>query len=75
MLQQAFEGLRLNHRIVRRPDLTLATSDHNVPTTSRKELDEETYIRDAESRLQCRTLDHNSKEHGIRYFGCKLSSL
>src|SRR5215217_2912458 len=32
---QAFEGLRLNERVVRRPDLTIATADHNVPTTDR----------------------------------------
>ena len=32
---QAFEGLRLNNRKVRRPDLTFATMDHNVPTTDR----------------------------------------
>ncbi len=32
---QAFEGLRLTDRIVRRPDLTFATMDHNVPTTDR----------------------------------------
>ncbi|CAG8980143.1 hypothetical protein HYALB_00011676 [Hymenoscyphus albidus] len=66
---QAFESLRINRRHVRRADLTLATSDHNVPTTSRKDLDENSYMRDGQSRLQCRTLEQNAKKHGIRYFG------
>jgi 3-isopropylmalate dehydratase len=72
--QQAFEGLRLNGRQVRRSDLTLATSDHNVPTTSRKDMDESSYIRDAESRLQCRTLKQNAKQHRIRYFDLRSAN-
>jgi 3-isopropylmalate dehydratase len=64
----------LNGRQVRRSDLTLATSDHNVPTTSRKDMDESSYIRDAESRLQCRTLKQNAKQHRIRYFDLRSAN-
>lgn len=56
---QAFEGLRLNNRKVRRPDLTYATMDHNVPTKNRDE------IRDAISRKQMETLRRNCKENHI----------
>jgi 3-isopropylmalate/(R)-2-methylmalate dehydratase large subunit len=56
----AFEGLRTNKRKVRRPDLTLAVADHNVPTTDRAK-----GIEDAESRLQVDTLRQNCKEFGI----------
>ncbi|NDE12574.1 MAG: 3-isopropylmalate dehydratase large subunit, partial [Actinobacteria bacterium] len=48
---QAFDGLRLNSRKVRRPELTLATEDHNVPT-----LDIDKPIADPVSRLQVETL-------------------
>ncbi|MBL8706782.1 MAG: 3-isopropylmalate dehydratase large subunit [Rhodospirillales bacterium] len=51
---QAFEGLKIAGRKVRRPDLTLAVADHNVPTTNRA-----AGIEDAESRLQVETLDDN----------------
>jgi 3-isopropylmalate/(R)-2-methylmalate dehydratase large subunit len=51
---QAFEGLKIAGRKVRRPDLTLAVADHNVPTTNRA-----AGITDAESRLQIETLDDN----------------
>src|SRR2546423_14095780 len=61
---QAFEGLRLAHRKVRRPDLTLAVADHNVPTTP----DRAQGIREPESRLQVETLTENTKEFGIEYF-------
>ena len=44
---QAFEGLRLNNRKVRRPEYTLAVADHNVPTTNRTKA-----IDDEESRIQ-----------------------
>src|ERR671927_1833693 len=59
---QAFDGLRLAGRPVRRPDRTLATADHNVPTdgTPRAEL-----IRDALSRVQVETLERNCAEFGI----------
>ncbi|WP_263249085.1 3-isopropylmalate dehydratase large subunit [Saccharopolyspora rosea] len=58
---QAFEGLRLAGREVRRPDLTLATEDHNVPTTG---LD--LPIADPVSRTQVETLRRNCEEFGIR---------
>ncbi|HEX6486025.1 MAG TPA: 3-isopropylmalate dehydratase large subunit [Nocardioidaceae bacterium] len=58
---QAFEGLRLAGRKVRRPDLTLATEDHNVPT-----LDIDKPIADPVSRTQVETLRKNAEEFGIR---------
>ena len=58
---QAFEGLRLAGRTVRRPDLTLATEDHNVPT-----LDIDKPIADPVSRTQVDTLRSNAKEFGVR---------
>ncbi|EPQ67129.1 Bgt-731 [Blumeria graminis f. sp. tritici] len=67
---QAFEGLRNAARKVRRPDCTLATTDHNVPTTSRKALKNiATFVEEEDSRLQCLTLETNVKEFGITYFG------
>ncbi|KFY93271.1 hypothetical protein V498_04500, partial [Pseudogymnoascus sp. VKM F-4517 (FW-2822)] len=71
---QAFEGLekagRKAGRKVRRPDCTLATTDHNVPTTSRKNLKNiETFVEEEDSRLQCMTLEENVKKFGITYFG------
>ncbi|HYB55855.1 MAG TPA: 3-isopropylmalate dehydratase large subunit [Alphaproteobacteria bacterium] len=59
---QAFEGLRLAGRKVRRPDATIAVADHNIPTTDRA-----AGIKDAESRLQVETLEANCKEFGIPY--------
>jgi 3-isopropylmalate/(R)-2-methylmalate dehydratase large subunit len=61
---QAFEGLRLNGRRVRRPDATLAVADHNVPTTDRAQ-----GIADAESRIQVETLEKNCAEFGVPYYG------
>lgn len=58
---QAFEGLRLADRKVRRPDLTLATEDHNVPTTGT-----DLPIADPVSRTQVDTLRRNCEEFGIR---------
>ncbi|MED0678313.1 3-isopropylmalate dehydratase large subunit [Aneurinibacillus thermoaerophilus] len=60
---QAFEGLRLAGRKVRRPDLTFATVDHNVPTTNRS-----LPIEDPISRQQIETLQQNCKEFGITLF-------
>mgnify|MGYP001182014360 CR=1 FL=1 len=60
---QAFEGLRLAGRRVRRPDLTVATMDHNVPTTDRT-----LPISDPISKKQMETLSKNCKEFGIRLF-------
>ncbi len=58
---QAFDGLRLSGRKVRRPDLTIATEDHNVPT-----LDIDKPIADPVSRLQVDTLRKNCEEFGVR---------
>ena len=58
---QAFEGLRLAGRRVRRPDLTLATEDHNVPT-----LEIDRPIADPVSRTQVETLRKNAAEFGVR---------
>jgi 3-isopropylmalate/(R)-2-methylmalate dehydratase large subunit len=60
---QAFEGLRINKRKVRRPDLTLAVADHNVPTTDRSK-----GIVDIESRIQVDTLKKNCEEFSIELF-------
>jgi 3-isopropylmalate/(R)-2-methylmalate dehydratase large subunit len=60
---QAFDGLRLSNRQVRHPELTLATEDHNIPTT---DLDKP--IADPVSRTQVETLRRNAKEFGVRLF-------
>jgi 3-isopropylmalate/(R)-2-methylmalate dehydratase large subunit len=59
---QAFDGLARAGRIVRRPELTLAVEDHNVPTDS-------LVVNDPISRLQLETLRHNCSVHGIELFG------
>ena len=61
---QAFEGLRLAGRKVRRSDATIAVPDHNVPTSDRSR-----GIEDEESRIQVETLEKNAKDFGISYFG------
>lgn len=67
---QAFEGLSKAGRPVRRPDCTLATVDHNVPTTSRASFkDVSSFIAEPDSRNQCETLEQNVKDFGITYFG------
>lgn len=67
---QAFEGLKTAGRRVRRPDCTLATTDHNVPTKPRKGMkDIATFIEEDDSRLQCVTLEENVKDFGLTYFG------
>jgi len=58
---QAFDGLRAEGRPVRRPDLTIATEDHNTPT-----LDIDKPIADLTSRTQIETLRHNAAEFGVR---------
>ncbi|TFK29313.1 aconitase [Coprinopsis marcescibilis] len=69
---QAFEGLRHAGRPVRRPDCTLATVDHNVPTVSRKNfVSVEDFISEPDSRAQCSALEDNVKEFGLTYFGMK----
>lgn len=60
---QAFEGLRLAGRTVRRPDLTLAVPDHNVPTSDRQG-----GIDDQESRIQVDQLRSNADEFGVPLF-------
>src|SRR6202789_2443148 len=63
---QAFAGLRASHRPVRRPDLTLAVADHNVPTEGQaKGVDA---VTDEEARLQLQTLARNVKDTGIEFF-------
>ena len=60
---QAFEGLRLANRRVRRPDATIAVVDHNIPTSDRS-----VPIAEPESALQVETLERNVAEFGIPYF-------
>jgi 3-isopropylmalate/(R)-2-methylmalate dehydratase large subunit len=68
---QAFDGLRLSNRTVRRPELTLATMDHNVPTdipglnmSNAAEL-----VKDPVSRRQMEVLDENCREFGVKLLG------
>lgn len=63
---QAFEELRLNKRRVRRPDLTIATMDHNVPTSDRS-----LPIVDQISEIQIKTLEKNCQDFGIQLFDIK----
>ena len=63
---QAFEELRLNKRRVRRPDLTIATMDHNVPTSNRS-----LPIVDQISEIQIKTLEKNCQDFGIQLFDIK----
>ncbi len=62
---QAFDGLRLANRGIRRPDLTVATEDHNVPTTK---VDGIEGIEDPISRRQVEVMRDNAKEFGFRLF-------
>jgi 3-isopropylmalate/(R)-2-methylmalate dehydratase large subunit len=65
---QAFEGLRVAGRTVRRPDLTLAVPDHNIPTTARVAADGSRLpIADLESARQLAALERNAPEFGITY--------
>ena len=67
---QAFEGLRMAGRNVRRPELTLAVPDHNLPTTARIDAEgNRVPIADAESRNQLEALERNAPAFGVRYFG------
>jgi 3-isopropylmalate/(R)-2-methylmalate dehydratase large subunit len=63
---QAFDGLRMAGRKVRRPDKTVATPDHNIPTWSR-----DLPITDEISRKQIETLEANCAEFGITYYGLR----
>ncbi|MBB2206139.1 3-isopropylmalate dehydratase large subunit [Gluconacetobacter takamatsuzukensis] len=60
---QAFEGLRISGRRLRRPDATIAVVDHNVPTSDRT-----LPIEEPESRNQIETLERNVREFGVPYF-------
>jgi 3-isopropylmalate/(R)-2-methylmalate dehydratase large subunit len=60
---QAFEGLRAAGRRVRRPEGTIAVTDHNVPTSDRRH-----GIEEPESRIQVETLERNVAEFGVPYF-------
>src|SRR3974390_997518 len=62
MSPQAFEGLRNAKRKVRRPDLSLAVADHNVPTTDRSK-----GVSDPGSAAQIATLEANAHEFGVEY--------
>jgi 3-isopropylmalate/(R)-2-methylmalate dehydratase large subunit len=65
---QAFEGLRVAGRRVRRPDLTLAVPDHNLPTTARVDIEgRELPIADAESATQLSALRQNVADFGVPY--------
>ncbi len=59
---QAFEGLRLAGRPVRRPDATIAVADHNIPTTDRR-----LGIKEEDSRIQVETLERNVAAFGVPY--------
>ena len=61
---QAFEGLRLSNRKVRRPDLTIATVDHNITTDDTRTLE----IKDEIARKQVETIRENCKSNGITLF-------
>ena len=67
---QAFEGLRVAGRTVRRPDLTLAVPDHNLPTTARLDATGKRLpIADPESAAQLAALEANAPAFGIKYIG------
>ncbi len=65
---QAFEALRISGRKVRRPDLTLAVPDHNLPTTARRDANGNRIpIADPQSAAQLAALESNAPQFGIRY--------
>jgi len=61
---QAFEGLRMAGRPVRRPDCTIAVADHNIPTVGPRTPAD---IKEEDSRIQVETLEKNVKEFGVPY--------
>jgi 3-isopropylmalate/(R)-2-methylmalate dehydratase large subunit len=61
---QAFEGLRMAGRTLRRPDLTIAVADHNIPTVGPRTPAD---IQEEDSRIQVQTLEKNVKEFGVPY--------
>lgn len=67
---QAFEALRLAGRPVRRPELTLAVPDHNLPTTARRDSSgAKVPIEDPQSAAQLAALERNAPDFGVRYIG------
>lgn len=67
---QAFEALRIGGRPVRRPELTLAVPDHNLPTTARRDASgAKVPIADPQSAAQLAALERNAPAFGIRYIG------
>ncbi|KAJ3296876.1 3-isopropylmalate dehydratase [Rhizoclosmatium sp. JEL0117] len=67
---QAFEGLRNASRDVRRKDLTLATLDHNIPTSTRKTYTNiKSFVKESDSKVQCMTLEENVHAFGLNYYG------
>ena len=72
---QAFEGLRREGRTVRRPDLTLAVPDHNLPTTARVDAaGARVPIADPESAQQLAMLERNVAEFGVPYIGATAAA-
>ncbi|WP_057883238.1 3-isopropylmalate dehydratase large subunit [Tsuneonella troitsensis] len=72
---QAFEALRVSNRPVRRPDLTLAVPDHNLPTTARTDAaGNRLPIADPQSAAQLAALEANAPAFGIRYIGATDAS-
>ena len=72
---QAFEALRVSNRRVRRPDLTLAVPDHNLPTTARTDAaGNRLPIADPQSAAQLAALEANAPAFGIRYIGATDAS-
>ena len=65
---QAFEGLRINNRKVRRPEAHLAVADHNVPTVVSDRKQGTQGIKDQTSKIQVEKLEKNCQEFGIKYF-------
>jgi 3-isopropylmalate/(R)-2-methylmalate dehydratase large subunit len=61
---QAFEGLRMAGRKLRRPDCTIAVADHNIPTIGSRIPSD---IKEEDSRIQVQTLEKNVKEFGVPY--------
>ena len=67
---QDFERLRLANCNVRRPDCTLSTVDHNIPTTNRSALlDVTAFIKETVSWTQVLQMDTNVEDFGLRYYG------
>ncbi|MEL7188769.1 MAG: 3-isopropylmalate dehydratase large subunit [Pseudomonadota bacterium] len=67
---QAFEAMRQTGRKVRRPELTLAVPDHNLPTTARRDASgARVPIADPQSAAQLEALERNAPEFGVRYIG------